>query len=91
MLANAFRTKYPSFAKAKVLREKQTMKSKGFGFVSFLDPFEGLKALREMNLKYIGSRPVKLKKSDWKERDVKEVKKKEKQKKKFLQKLGIEK
>jgi hypothetical protein len=56
-----------------------------------LDPFEGLKALREMNLKYIGSRPVKLKKSDWKERDVKEVKKKEKQKKNFLKKLGIEK
>jgi len=72
-----------------VLREKQTGKSRGYGFVSFLDPFEGLKALREMNGKYIGSRPVKLKKSDWKERDLKEVRKKEKAKKKFLGKLGL--
>lgn len=46
-------------------------------------------ALREMNLKYIGSRPVKLRKSDWKDRNLKEVKKKEKQKTQFLQKLGI--
>ena len=72
-----------------MLREKQTGKSRGYGFVSFLDPFEGLKALREMNGKYIGSRPVKLKKSDWKERDLKEVRKKEKAKKKFLGKLGL--
>ena len=57
--------------------------------MSFLDPFEGLKALREMNGKYIGSRPVKLKKSDWKQRDLKEVRKKEKAKKKFLGKLGL--
>lgn len=42
-----------------------------------------------MNLKYIGSRPVKLRKSDWKDRNLKEVKKKEKQKTQFLQKLGI--
>jgi hypothetical protein len=46
-------------------------------------------ALREMNLKYIGSRPVKLRKSDWKDRDLKEVKKKEKEKDKFLAKLGL--
>ena len=84
VLANAFRHKYPSFAKAKVrrnrghmvmlrtrdpasttrppelphrnnsspfhpapppqvIRDKYKGKSKGFGFVSFLDPFEGLK------------------------------------------------
>ena len=30
--------KYPSFLKAKVIREKMTGKSKGFGFVSFKDP-----------------------------------------------------
>lgn len=126
-----------------MIRDKHKGKSKGYGFVSFLDPFEGLKgaytwpppptahrrprrsfpkskkqqqhiwplsvplthalsthpappshfihttALREMNLKYIGSRPVKLRKSDWKDRNLKEVKKKEKEKQKFLTKLGL--
>lgn len=42
-----------------------------------------------MNLKYIGSRPVKLRKSDWKDRNLQEVKKKEKEKKKLLSKLGL--
>jgi hypothetical protein len=49
-----------------------------------------MSALREMNLKYIGSRPVKLRKSDWKDRNVNEVKKKEKKKHKMLASLGIE-
>lgn len=35
-LAGAFR-KYSSFAKAKIIREKWNKKSKGYGFVSFLD------------------------------------------------------
>ena len=35
VLATAFK-KYPSFVKAKVIRDKRTLKSKGFGFVSFL-------------------------------------------------------
>lgn len=72
-----------------MLRDRGTGKSRGYGFVSFLDPLEGLKALREMNGKYVGSRPVKLRKCDWKERDLKEVRKKEKSKKKFLSKLGL--
>ena len=33
VLANAFK-KYPSFVKARVIRDKKTLKSKGFGFVS---------------------------------------------------------
>ena len=40
----------------------------GYGFVSFNDPIEGAKALREMNGKYIGNRPVKLRRSNWEER-----------------------
>jgi RNA recognition motif-containing protein len=35
VLANAFR-KYPSFVKARVVRDKRTLKSKGFGFVSLM-------------------------------------------------------
>lgn len=36
-LAGAFRNKYASFAKARIIREKWNKKSKGYGFVSFLD------------------------------------------------------
>ena len=32
-----------------------------------------LKALREQNGKYLGNRPMKISKSSWKDRDVKEV------------------
>jgi RNA recognition motif-containing protein len=38
------------------VREKRTNKSKGFGFVSFMDVADFSKALREMNGKYIGNR-----------------------------------
>jgi len=47
-LARAF-NKYPSFRKAKVVRDKRSMKTKGFGFVSFKDPNDFVKAIREMN------------------------------------------
>ncbi|GAX77357.1 hypothetical protein CEUSTIGMA_g4803.t1 [Chlamydomonas eustigma] len=66
-LANAFR-KYSSFAKAKIVRDNRTHKSKGFGFVSFLDSADFAKALKEMQGKYIGNRPCKLSKSTWDER-----------------------
>jgi RNA recognition motif-containing protein len=83
-LARAFRH-YPSFLKAKIVRDKHTKKSKGFGFVSFKDPHDFMNALKEMNGKYIGSRPVKLRKSTWKERNIDVVRKKEREK----QKLGL--
>lgn len=55
--------RFPSFVKAKVVREKTTGKSKGFGFVSYSDPEDFMKAWKEMNGKYVGSRPVKIKKA----------------------------
>ncbi|KAK9810387.1 hypothetical protein WJX72_009814 [[Myrmecia] bisecta] len=67
ILTKAF-NKYVSFAKAKIVRDKRTNKSKGYGFVSLMDAVEGAKALREMNGKYIGNRPCKLRKSTWQER-----------------------
>jgi len=67
MLTSAF-SKYPSFAKAKVVRDKRTGKSKGYGFVSFLEPHDFIRAFKEMNGKYVGNRPIKLRKSKWKER-----------------------
>lgn len=45
-------------SKARVVRDKRTTKSKGFGFVAFTDGEQGFKAAREMSGKYIGSHPV---------------------------------
>lgn len=72
-----------------MIRGTHDNKSKGYGFVSFLDPMDCVKAMREMNGKYLGSRPMSIKRSDWKERDIKEVHKKENKKRKVLQGLGL--
>eukprot|EP01133_Synstelium_polycarpum_P003575 gene3575-4091_t len=63
MLRQAF-SKYPTVLKAKVLRDKKTMKTKGFGFVSFSNSTDYVKAIKEMN----GNRPIKCRKSNWKDR-----------------------
>lgn len=68
VLANAFQ-KYGSFAKAKVIRDKRTQKSRGYGFASFLDPFECAAALREVNGNYVGNRPIKLRRHKGGQRD----------------------
>jgi len=62
VLAKAF-SKYPSFTKAKVIRDKLSQKAK-FGFVAFSDPEDFLKAWKEMDGKYVGNRPIRLKKAD---------------------------
>ncbi|KAF3691433.1 RNA-binding protein 42 RNA-binding motif protein 42 [Channa argus] len=82
ILARAF-SRYPSFLKAKVVRDKRTGKTKGYGFVSFKDPNDYVRAMREMNGKYVGSRPIKLRKSMWKDRNIEVVRKKQKEKKKM--------
>ncbi|GAB4821679.1 hypothetical protein N2152v2_008725 [Parachlorella kessleri] len=69
LLTSAF-SKYTSFNKAKVIKHTHNNKSKGYGFVSLTDNDEGFKALREMNGKYIGNRPVQVKRSNWDERNV---------------------
>ena len=40
---------YPSFVKAKVVRDKFTNKSKGYGFLSFKEPGDYTRAMKEMN------------------------------------------
>ncbi|KAI1103971.1 RNA-binding domain-containing protein [Jackrogersella minutella] len=52
-----------SLQKARVIRDKITSKSKGYGFVSFSDPDEFFSAAKEMNGKYIQSHPVVVRKS----------------------------
>lgn len=61
-LKKAF-AKYPSIQKARVIRDKRTEKSKGYGFVSFSDGDDYFKAAREMQGKYIGSHPVLLRRA----------------------------
>ncbi|CAJ0571596.1 unnamed protein product, partial [Mesorhabditis spiculigera] len=82
LLAKAFR-KYPSFLKAKVVRDGRSNKSKGFGFVSFKSQEDYVRAMREMDGKYVGNRPIKLRKSNWQERQIDVVKKKQTTKKKL--------
>ncbi|XP_078324787.1 uncharacterized protein LOC111122551 isoform X2 [Crassostrea virginica] len=82
VLARAF-SRYPSFVKSKVVRDKRTNKTKGYGFVSFKDPNDFVQAMREMNGKYVGNRPIKLRKSTWKDRNIEIVRKKEKEKKRL--------
>ena len=51
-----------------VIRDKRTGKTKGYGFVSFTDVDDFMRAIREMNGKYVGNRPIKLRKSTWDKR-----------------------
>lgn len=75
LLTGAFE-KYPSFVKAKVVRDKRTGKSKGFGFISFKDALDYAQAIKDWDGKYLGCRPIKLRKSNWKDRalDVRKTK-----------------
>nr|XP_018903188.1 PREDICTED: RNA-binding protein 42 [Bemisia tabaci] len=79
VLIRAF-SKYPSFQRARVVRDRRTNKTKGFGFVSFADPQDFIKATKEMNGRYVGSRPIKLRKSTWRNRNLDIARKKEKEK-----------
>lgn len=63
VLSQAFQ-KYASFSRARVVRKKHDNKSRGYGFVAFANPEDYLKAWKEMNGKYIGSRPCRLKAAD---------------------------
>jgi RNA recognition motif-containing protein len=47
---------YPLTFFSKVIRTKHEDKARGFGFVSFMDPMDCAKAIREMQGKYLGTR-----------------------------------
>ena len=72
LMSRAF-ARYPSFVKAKVVRCKFSGKTKDFGFASFMDPFDAVKCMREMNGKYIGNRPVNITRSTWQDKEIGEV------------------
>ena len=90
LLHQHFAAKYPSLARVKVVRDaKNPEKSKGYGFASFLDPLECAKAIREMDQTWLGSRPVRVKRSDWKDRDIKTVRKNQKKQYQKQKKMGL--
>ncbi|KAK1260460.1 Polyadenylate-binding protein RBP45B [Acorus gramineus] len=91
VLTKAF-SRFPSFNMARVVRDKRTGKTRGYGFVSFSNPSDLAAALKEMNGKYVGNRPIKLRKSTWKERtdgEALERQKNQTQKKPKLPRKGI--
>jgi RNA recognition motif-containing protein len=59
MLGRAF-SKYATFQKAKAVRHAKSGEHKGYGFVSFGEIGDMVKALKEMDNKYIGNRPCKV-------------------------------
>ncbi|EAW06569.1 RNP domain protein [Aspergillus clavatus NRRL 1] len=68
-LLKAF-ARYESVQKARVIRDKRTQKSKGYGFVSFSNGDDYFAAAREMQGKYIGSHPILLRRATTEVRPV---------------------
>lgn len=69
MLRDAFE-KYKSLKKVKIVTDKTTKKSKGYGFVSVGTMQDALSCLNEMHRAYIGNRPITVKRSKWKDREI---------------------
>lgn len=62
MLTSAF-SKYATLSRADVPKGKDG-ENKGYGFVAFVKAEDYLAAFKEMNGKYVGLRPVQLKRAD---------------------------
>ncbi|CAH9082312.1 unnamed protein product [Cuscuta europaea] len=60
ILQETFRVNYPSVKGAKVVTDRATGRTKGYGFVKFGDPSEQQRAMTEMNGMYCSSRPMRI-------------------------------
>eukprot|EP00252_Welwitschia_mirabilis_P025186 TRINITY_DN776_c0_g2_i4.p1 TRINITY_DN776_c0_g2~~TRINITY_DN776_c0_g2_i4.p1 ORF type:complete len:306 (+),score=35.30 TRINITY_DN776_c0_g2_i4:380-1297(+) len=58
LLQETFRSRYPSVKGAKVMTDRITGRSKGYGFVKFGDENEQTRAITEMNGVFCSSRPM---------------------------------
>jgi RNA recognition motif-containing protein len=83
-----FRSRFASTRRARIVRD-QHGKSRGYGFVSLSDALECAQALRTMDQTWLGGRPVRVKRSHWKDREWKERKKSEKQRNKKARRWGM--
>jgi hypothetical protein len=87
-LHDHFAAKYTSLAKAKVVMDAKGI-SKGYGFCSFLQPLDCAKAIREMDQTWLSSRPIRVKRSDWKDRNMSQVMKQNKKQAKQQKRQGM--
>ncbi|KAF5178598.1 Polyadenylate-binding protein rbp45 [Thalictrum thalictroides] len=60
MLQETFRGAYPSVKGAKVVTDRITGRSKGYGFVKFADGNEQMRAMTEMNGQFCSTRPMRI-------------------------------
>ncbi|XP_010276064.1 PREDICTED: polyadenylate-binding protein RBP45 isoform X1 [Nelumbo nucifera] len=60
MLQETFRSHYPSVKGAKVVTDRTTGRSKGYGFVRFGDESEQIRAMTEMNGMFCSTRPMRI-------------------------------
>lgn len=60
ILQETFKTVYPSIKGAKVVTDRTTGRSKGYGFVRFGDESEQIRAMSEMNGVLCSSRPMRI-------------------------------
>ncbi|KAF6162901.1 hypothetical protein GIB67_021050 [Kingdonia uniflora] len=60
MLQETFKGQYTSVKGAKVVNDRTTGRSKGYGFVRFGDENEQLRAMNEMNGMYCSTRPMRI-------------------------------
>ncbi|KAK1260282.1 Polyadenylate-binding protein RBP45 [Acorus gramineus] len=60
MLQETFRSNYPSVRGAKVVTDRTTGRSKGYGFVRFGDANEQARAMTEMNGVFCSTRPMRI-------------------------------
>ena len=72
---------FKSYNMSRVVQNKANRQSRGYGFVSFGDPHDMLRALREKQGKYLGHRPMLIKRSKWQERDIRNARARKKQEK----------
>lgn len=80
---------YRSFNMARVIRNRKTGKSKNYGIVSFQDPMEMVRAMREQQKKYCGTRRMEIRRSRAEDRDLSTVRKNDKKRKKAFKRLGV--
>jgi RNA recognition motif-containing protein len=74
-----FQEQYASLHQVRIIRDpKKKNTSLGYGFVSMTDPIECAQALRTLDQSWLGGRPIRIKRSHWKDRELQERKKKQK-------------